>query len=127
MRSRFGEGRLESRWPTSFPCGEGTDLAGVVAELRNGVSALAVGDAVLGWTEARASHAEFVTVPVDQLTAKPEALSWEVAGSLFVVSMAAYASVNAVSPQAGEVVVISGAAGGVGLVAMQLALRTGAA
>jgi NADPH:quinone reductase-like Zn-dependent oxidoreductase len=120
------EGLLESRWPTTFPCGEGSDFAGVVAELGEGVSAFAVGDAVLGWTESRASHAEFVAVPVDQLTAKPDGLSWEVAGSLFVASMAAYASVHAVAPQAGEVVVVSGAAGGVGSIAVQLALRTGA-
>ena len=120
------EGLLESRWPTSFPCGEGSDFAGVVAELGEGVSAFSIGDAVLGWTESRASHAEFVAVPVDQLAAKPDGLSWEVAGSLFVASMAAYASVNAVAPQAGEVVVVSGAAGGVGSIAVQLALRTGA-
>ncbi len=48
-----------------------------------GVSAFAVGDEVLGWTEQRASHAELVVVPVEQLTAKPASLSWEVAGSLF--------------------------------------------
>jgi NADPH:quinone reductase-like Zn-dependent oxidoreductase len=120
------EGRLHDRWPATFPSGEGTDLAGVVAELGADVSAYAVGDGVCGWTEARASHAEFVTVPVDQLTAKPDAVSWEVAGSLFVASMAAYACVDAVAPQSGEVVVVSGAAGGVGSIAVQLAARSGA-
>jgi NADPH:quinone reductase-like Zn-dependent oxidoreductase len=120
------EGRLDDRWPATFPSGEGTDLAGVVAELGADVSAFAVGDAVCGWTEARASHAEFVTVPVDQLTAKPDAVSWEVAGSLFVASMAAYACVDAVAPQPGEVVAVSGAAGGVGSIAVQLAVRSGA-
>ena len=48
------------------------------------------------------------------------------AGSLFVVGLAAYASVQAVAPQAGETVVVSAAAGGVGSVAVQLARRTGA-
>jgi NADPH:quinone reductase-like Zn-dependent oxidoreductase len=49
-----------------------------------------------------------------------------VAGSLFVASMAAYASVQAVAPRAGETVVVSAAAGGVGSGAVQLARRTGA-
>ena len=65
---------------------------------------------VLGWTEERASHAELVAVPAEQLTAKPASLPWEVAGSLFVVGFAAYASVQAVAPQAGETVVVSAAA-----------------
>ncbi len=120
------EGRLHERWPARFPSGEGTDLAGVVKALGDGVDAFATGDEVLGWTEERASHAELVVVPVDQLTAKPRALPWEVAGSLFVVGLAAYASVQAVAPQAGETVVVSAAAGGVGSVAVQLARRTGA-
>jgi NADPH:quinone reductase-like Zn-dependent oxidoreductase len=120
------EGRLHERWPASFPSGEGTDLAGVVSAVGDGVSAFAVGDEVLGWTEERASHAGLVVVPADQLTAKPASLPWEVAGSLFVVGMAAYASVDAVAPKAGETVVVSAAAGGVGSVAVQLARRTGA-
>jgi len=120
------EGFLHERWPATFPSGEGTDLAGVVASLGDGVSKFAVGDEVLGWTEERASHAELVAVPADQLTAKPPSVPWEVAGSLFVVAFAAYASVDAVAPQAGETVVVSAAAGGVGSIAVQLARRTGA-
>ncbi len=120
------EGRLHERWPATFPSGEGTDLAGVVQAVGDGVDAFAVGDEVLGWTEKRASHAELVAVPADQLTIKPASVGWEVAGSLFVVAMAAYASVQAVAPRAGETVVVSAAAGGVGSVAVQLARRTGA-
>jgi NADPH:quinone reductase-like Zn-dependent oxidoreductase len=120
------EGLLDARWPASFPSGEGSDLAGVVQAVGDGVTAVSVGDEVLGWTEQRASHAELVVVPVDQQTAKPASLSWEVAGSLFVVGMAGYASVQAVAPQPGETVVVSAAAGGVGSVAVQLARRTGA-
>ncbi|MGO9750307.1 MAG: NADP-dependent oxidoreductase [Solirubrobacteraceae bacterium] len=120
------EGHLHDRFPASFPSGEGTDLAGVVRAVGDRVNAFAVGDEVLGWTEQRASHAELVAVPVDQLTAKPASIPWEVAGSLFVVGLAAYASVQAVAPQSGETVVVSAAAGGVGSVAVQLARRTGA-
>jgi len=120
------EGRLDSRWPATFPSGEGTDFAGLVRAVGSGVSAVAAGEEVLGWTEQRASQAELVVVPADQLTAKPASVSWEVAGSLFVVGFAAYASVQAVAPRAGETVVVSAAAGGVGSVAVQLARRTGA-
>ncbi len=120
------EGLLHDRWPASFPSGEGTDFAGVVAALGEGLSGFSVGDEVLGWTEQRASHAELVVVPVDQLTAKPPSVPWEVAGSLFVVGMAALASVRAVAPRAGETVVVSAAAGGVGSAAVQLARNTGA-
>lgn len=120
------EGRLHQVFPATFPSGEGTDLAGVVQQVGDGVSAVRAGDEVLGWSEERASQAEMVAVPADQVTAKPESLPWEVAGSMFVTSMAALASVQAVAPQAGETVVVSGAAGGVGSAAVQLARRTGA-
>lgn len=120
------EGRLHDRWPATFPSGQGSDLAGVVEAVGDGVTAFVPGDEVLGWTEERGSQAELVAVPEDQLTRKPAPVPWEVAGSLFVASMAAYASVQAVAPKAGETVVVSAAAGGVGSVAVQLARLTGA-
>lgn len=119
------EGHLHDRWPATFPSGEGTDFAGVVRALGEGANSFAIGDEVLGWTEQRASHAELVVVPTDQLTAKPESIPWEVAGSLFVVGMAALASVKAVAPHEGETVIVSAAAGGVGSAAVQLARNTG--
>jgi NADPH:quinone reductase-like Zn-dependent oxidoreductase len=120
------EGRLDERWPATFPSGEGTDFAGIVQSLGEGISTFSAGDEVLGWTEERASQAELVAVPADQLTVKPPSLSWEVAGSLFVAGMAAYAGVEAVAPAPGETIVVSAAAGGVGSIAVQLARRTGA-
>ena len=120
------EGFLHERWPATFPSGEGTDFAGVVAQTGTGVEAFAAGDEVVGWTERRASHAEYVTVPDEWLVPKPPDMSWDVAGSLFVAPLAAYACVAATAPRAGENVVVSGAAGGVGSVAVQLARLTGA-
>lgn len=120
------EGLLDARWPATFPSGEGSDFAGVVRALGDGVGDFVVGDQLLGWTEQRASQAELVVVPADQLTAKPGPVPWEVAGSLFVVGMAALASVKAVRLQAGDTVVVSAAAGGVGSVAVQLARNAGA-
>ena len=120
------EGFLHERWPATFPSGEGSDLAGVVRSIGPDVTGVAVGDEVLGWSDERAAHAELVSVPVEHVVAKPAGLSWEVAGSMYVASMAALASVRAVAPEPGEVVVVSAAAGGVGSFAAQLARRTGA-
>ena len=120
------EGYLRERWPATFPSGEGSDLAGVVQAMGDGVATFTAGEEVLGWTEERASHAELVTVPANQLILKPGSVSWEVAGSLFVVGMAGYACVLAVEPKKDETVVVSAAAGGVGSVASQLAHRAGA-
>jgi NADPH:quinone reductase-like Zn-dependent oxidoreductase len=120
------EGRLHDRWPSTFPSGQGSDLAGVVEELGPDVDGFAVGDEVLGFTDERGSHAELVTVPVDQLTRRPAGVSWEAAGALFVAGTTAYAAVRAVGVSAGDTVVVSGAAGGVGSLAVQLAARTGA-
>src|SRR6478672_1639682 len=86
-------GALHGLWPLTFPSGQGSDLAGVVAELGSGVGDLAVGDEVIGFSNRRSSHAEYVTVPATQLTAKPSEVSWEVAGSLFVAGATAYAAV----------------------------------
>jgi NADPH:quinone reductase-like Zn-dependent oxidoreductase len=120
------KGLLHERWPATFPSGQGSDLAGVVTAVGDGVTTAAVGDEVFGWVDTRASHAELVAAPVEHLMPKPEGLSWEAAGALHVVGATAWAAVRAVAPQAGEVVVVSGAAGGVGSLVVQLAARTGA-
>lgn len=120
------EGAFAQQWPTTFPSGQGSDLAGRVVALGDGVTELAVGDEVLGWTDERGAQAEYLAVPVDHLVRKPPALDWSAAGALFIVGVTAYATVRAVAPQQGETVVVSGAAGGVGSLAVQLAGRTGA-
>jgi NADPH:quinone reductase-like Zn-dependent oxidoreductase len=120
------EGQLAKQFPTTFPSGEGTDFAGIVAELGDGVTSPSVGTAVMGWSNERSAQAEFVSVPVHQLVVKPESLDWNVAGALYVVASTATAAVNAVVPQHGETVLVSGAAGGVGSLVAQLVLRTGA-
>lgn len=120
------KGLLHERWPATFPSGEGTDLAGVVEELGPGVEGLEVDEPVIGWTDQRASHAELVVVPADQLTRKPAGVSWEAAGALFVAGTTAYATVRAVRASSGDTVVVSGAAGGVGSLAAQLVVLAGA-
>jgi NADPH:quinone reductase-like Zn-dependent oxidoreductase len=113
-------GALDARFPATFPSGEGSDLAGLVTALGDGVDEFAVGDAVLGFSWSRSSHASHVSVPTSQLIHKPPALDWEVAGSLYVVGCTAYAAVRAVDAREGDTVAVSAAAGGVGTVVVQL-------
>jgi NADPH:quinone reductase-like Zn-dependent oxidoreductase len=120
------QGFLHDRWPATFPSGQGSDLAGVVAETGAGVDNVTAGDEVIGFTDRRASQAEFVVVPADQLTQKPANISWDAAGALFVAGTTAYAAVRAVALKQGETVAVAGAAGGVGAIAVQLAKRAGA-
>ncbi|MEY9964305.1 NADPH:quinone reductase-like Zn-dependent oxidoreductase [Streptacidiphilus sp. MAP12-16] len=119
-------GALAHLFPSTFPSGQGSDLAGVIEEIGAGVAGFSPGDEVIGFTQKRASQAELVLVEAGDLTRKPEKVSWEVAGSLYVVGVTAWGAVHAVQPKEGETVVISGAAGGVGSLAVQLARRTGA-
>jgi NADPH:quinone reductase-like Zn-dependent oxidoreductase len=120
------QGAFHEIFPATFPSGQGSDLAGVVTEVGPGVELFSVGDEVLGFTNNRASQAEFVVVPADQLTTKPAAVSWEAAGALFVAGTTAYAAVGSVGLRSSDTVAIAGAAGGVGAIAVQLAKRTGA-
>jgi len=119
-------GRVREIFPATFPSGEGSDLAGVVEEVGAGVKGVAVGDEVIGYTDNRASHAEYVLVEASNLTPKPAEVPWEVAAALFVAGVTGVGTVRAVAPTAGEAVVIAGAGGGVGVFADQLAVRTGA-
>jgi NADPH:quinone reductase-like Zn-dependent oxidoreductase len=120
------EGVFADRWPATFPSGQGSDLAGVVAQLGAGVDRFAVGDEVIGYTDNRASHAEYVLVEEGHLVHRPAGVPWAAAGSLYVAGTTAYAAVRGVSLGAGDTVVVSGAAGGVGSIAVQLAGHAGA-
>jgi NADPH:quinone reductase len=104
----------------------GRDLAGEVVAVGADVLSFAVGDAVLGWLQSWDAHAQLVAIPAVQLVSKPQALSWDVAGSLYTTPMAGLGAIRAVDPRPGETIVISGASGGVGFTAAQLALRAGA-
>ena len=123
---KIREGLVREVFPASFPSGEGSDLAGVVERVGANVKSVAIGDEVIGHTDNRASHAEYVLVEGTNLTAKPPEVPWEVAGALFVAGVTGVATVRAVAPTSREAVVIAGAGGGVGVFAVQLAVRTGA-
>ncbi|HEX3835309.1 MAG TPA: NADP-dependent oxidoreductase [Solirubrobacteraceae bacterium] len=124
--AKIRDGMLAERWPSTFPSGQGSDLAGVIEQVGDGVDAFAPGDEVIGFTDDRASQAELVVIPAENATPKPAGVPWDVAGGLFVVGATAWASVRAVGLSSGDTVVVSGAAGGVGVIAVQLARRAGA-
>jgi len=121
------EGAMHSRFPATFPEGQGSDFAGVVAEVGDRVDGVVVGDEVIGFSDERNAQAEFVTLAADRVIPKPHAVSWDVAGSLYIAGATARACVDAVRIRRGDTVVVAGAAGGVGILATQLALLGGAA
>jgi NADPH:quinone reductase-like Zn-dependent oxidoreductase len=97
-----------------------------VEEAGPGVTNVGVGDEVIGFTENRASQAEFVLVDSGHLVPRPGNVSWEQAGALFVAGTTAFAAARSVALRSGDTVVVSGAVGGVGSIAVQLARNAGA-
>jgi NADPH:quinone reductase-like Zn-dependent oxidoreductase len=120
------KGAFAERWPSTFPSGQGSDLAGVIEEAGEGVGDFAPGDEVIGFTHNRAGQAELVVVEATDLARRPAGVSWDVAGALFVAGTTAWAAVRAVALAEGDIIVVSGAAGGVGSLAVQLAKEAGA-
>lgn len=120
------EGRLQKMFSSTFPSGQGSDFAGIVEDTGDGVSKFKEGDEVIGFSNRRNSQAEYIVVPEDQLVMKPNGVSWEEAGGLYVVGTTAYAAVEAVGLKSGDTVIVSGAAGGVGSVVVQIAKSRGA-
>lgn len=124
--AKIRDGLLHSMFAATFPSGEGSDLAGVVDQIGPDVAGVAVGDEVIGWVDTRSSHAEYAAVEAANLTPKPAGVSWQVAGGLPVAGSTAWAAVRAVALARGDTLVVSGAAGGVGSITVQLARRAGA-
>src|SRR4029077_1288881 len=87
-------GLLRDRFPATFPSGEGSDLAGVVAELGDGVNGVGVGDEVVSCSEERSRHAEAVSLLADQVVPTPSLLRWAGAASLYVAGPTAWAAVK---------------------------------
>lgn len=124
--AKIRDGLLHERWPATFPSGQGSDLAGVVERLGPDVTTVKPGDEVIGWVDTRSSQAEYAVVDAANLTPKPSSVPWEVAGALPVAGFTAWAAIRAVGVRAGDTLVVSGAAGGVGSITVQLAKLDGA-
>jgi NADPH:quinone reductase-like Zn-dependent oxidoreductase len=120
-------GAMEHRYPVVL----GRDFAGTVDAVGTGVTAFQPGDAVFGVVLTQPLHAgsfgEYLVVPQDHNIAPvPTGLPLDTAGVIGLAGAAALASLSAVVPAPGEYVLISGATGGVGAFAIQLAVEAGA-
>ncbi|KNX38514.1 quinone oxidoreductase family protein [Luteipulveratus halotolerans] len=103
----------------------GNEFAGDVDALGEGVDGVEVGDAVLGFGQL-GSYAEHLVVAAEQVTPKPESMSWRVAGGLTAGGQTAHIALEMLEVGPGDVLLVLGAAGGVGQMAVQLARIAGA-
>ncbi len=118
-------GLAAGAYGVELPAGVGNDFAGTVDAIGDGVTTLELGAPVYGGRRNEA-EADFLITDLDAVIPVPAGLTIEQAGGLDVVGRTAIASVAAVGVTAGDVVFISAAAGGVGVLASQLAVRAGA-
>lgn len=109
----------------TLPAGQGAEFAGVIDEVGTGVSGFAIGDEVLGFvgTGAQASH---VVVAAKNVTHKPADLDWQTASGIGLVANTAKRAVDSLALGPNDTVLVTAAAGGVGIPTVQFALATGA-
>jgi NADPH:quinone reductase-like Zn-dependent oxidoreductase len=119
------QGLMREQFPLTLPAGLGTDVSGVVDQVGVGVTEFHVGDAVMG-ASLTPSLAEFALADPANLVKKPDAVKWEVAGSLAGAGGTAYVVLNKLGVRAGDTLLIHAAAGGVGTFAVQQAVARGA-
>jgi len=124
-------GYLKGMMERRFPVVIGKDFAGTVDALGDGVTDFAVGDRVFGVVTkpflGDGSFGEFVSVPVAiGLTRLPDSIDFPTGGALGLATEAALGAVDAAAFSAGQLVLVSGATGGVGTQVLELAVRAGA-
>jgi NADPH2:quinone reductase len=116
----------EGRYPASLPFVDGQEAAGVVTEVGSDVTLVKRGDRV-AYTSALGSYAEYAAVPESRLVKIPDELDFEQAAAAMLQGMTAhYLSHSSYKLQSGETALIHAAAGGVGLLLVQMAKRIGA-
>ncbi|MFF1574020.1 NADP-dependent oxidoreductase [Leifsonia sp. NPDC058292] len=121
----YRDEKVAARVGVTVPSGTGQEFAGFVEEVGEGVTTFSVGEAVFG-TAPYASIADFAVAAEGAVFHKPDALTFEVAGSLTIAGRTAMASVASLGLTENDTVLVSAAAGGVGVLAAQLAVRAGA-
>jgi NADPH:quinone reductase-like Zn-dependent oxidoreductase len=120
-------GLLKDFFPVSLPYIPGYDVAGVVEEVGPGVTAFRPGQAVFGQSSAYGTYTEYTIAPVDTLALKPETLGFDEAATVSVGATTAWQGLfDHGKLEPGQRVLILGAAGGVGLFAVQFAHWKGA-
>jgi NADPH:quinone reductase len=116
----------EGRYPTSLPFVSGQEAAGVVTEVGSEVTTLQPGDRV-AYTSVLGSYAEYAAVPASRLVKIPDELDFEQAAAAMLQGMTAHYLVHSSYPlKKGETALIHAAAGGVGLLLVQMAKKIGA-
>ncbi|WP_405987420.1 NADP-dependent oxidoreductase [Streptomyces sp. NBC_00872] len=110
--------------PAELPAVLGSEAAGVVEAIGPGVAGFAVGDAVFGST-LTGGYTEYTLLPVEVAAHKPEALSFTDAAALPVAAATAYDALRQLDLESGATVLITGAGGGVGVAAVQIARGLG--
>jgi NADPH:quinone reductase len=116
----------EGRYPAQLPFVSGQEAAGVVVEVGKEVSEFKPGDRV-AYSSVLGSYAEYAAVPAAQLVKIPESLSFEQAAAAMLQGMTAHYLVkSSYKLQNGETALVHAAAGGVGLLLVQMAKRIGA-
>ncbi|MBW8827434.1 MAG: NADP-dependent oxidoreductase [Acidobacteria bacterium] len=113
------EGLLRDFRPLDLPAVLGREASGLVEAVGPGVTGFAPGDEVFGAT-ADAGFSEYALLDAEASAPKPAGLSFAAAATLPICGVTAYNAVAHVHPEAGDVVVVTGAAGGVGVVVVQL-------
>lgn len=116
----------EGRYPTPVPFVDGQEAAGVVIEAGSDVTTIQRGDRV-AYTSVLGSYAEYAAVPENRLVKIPDELDFEQAAAAMLQGMTAhYLLYSTYKLQSGETALIHAAAGGVGLLLVQMAKRIGA-
>lgn len=127
---KLREGYMKDAIPLKFPATLGGDVAGIVAELGNGVSGFEIGQPVYGQANAagsQGSYAEFTTVKASSLTEKPGSIDYETAAAAPLTGVSTIqALIDHAKLKSGQKILIHGAAGGIGSFAIQLAKHIGA-
>ncbi|MCL7497435.1 NADP-dependent oxidoreductase [Streptomyces sp. MCA2] len=123
-------GYLDPMMDVHFPLIPGWDVAGVVEAVGADATEYEVGDEVIGYVRKdevqHGTYAELVAAPVRTLARKPASLSWQQAAGLPLAGLTAYQALKRVGTKAGETVLVHAAAGGVGSLAVQIAVAQGA-
>ena len=116
----------EGRYPAQLPFIDGQEGAGIVAEIGNDVKTLKPGDRV-AYTSVLGSYAEYAAVPADRLLKVPDAITDQQAAATMLQGMTAHYLIFSTYPlKKGETALIHAAAGGVGLLLVQMARNIGA-
>lgn len=114
-------------YPVPLPSGLGSEAAGVVEALGDGVTHLKVGDRVAYGTGPLGAYAEARNFPANRLAKLPAAISDEAAAGMMLKGMTArYLLHSCYAVKAGDTIVMHAAAGGVGLILSQWAKALGA-